>query len=358
MTPLDPQKPIEVLAVDDSAVVRQVLTQILSNAPGIAIRTAADAHIAQEKMNRLMPDVMILDLELPRMHGLDFLAQLMSTRPMPVIICSNAVGSASDKAVRALELGAVDIIAKPQMAAGEFLERSVERIVEAVRGAASASFPSRAARKPPARSPSRPVAKGVSGEVQTENRIIAIGASTGGTEAVRFILEALPADSPAILVVQHMPEHFTLAYARRLATSCRMEVKEAEDGDILRPGLALIAQGNRHLEVTGLGVQKRVHLGDGAQVNYHRPSVDVLFQSVASKAGPLAMGILLTGMGQDGAKGLLEMRRRGCYTAAQDEGSSIVYGMPKKAVEMGAAAAVSSLENMPALIQGWLSGNP
>jgi two-component system chemotaxis response regulator CheB len=335
--------PMRVLVVDDSAVVRQALAAILSRA-GMAVAVAADPVIATEKMRRERPDAIVLDLEMPRMDGLTFLRELMARDPLPVVVCSGAIGEGGGAALQALEDGAVEIIAKPRLGVKGFLEESAGRLVDAVRAAAQARVRRpRAARAgaPPSAAPT-PVRKAVA-PVARPPKLVAVGASTGGPEAIRAILERLPPDAPPLVVVQHMPEPFTAAFARRLAETCRVEVREARDGDRVRPGLALVAPGNHHVAVRRGGGHHRVDVVDGPLVSGHRPSVDVLFRSVARAAGAGAVGVILTGMGDDGAEGLCEMRAAGAHTIAQDEDTSVVFGMPGEAIARGAAAEVLPL---------------
>ncbi|HET7824535.1 MAG TPA: chemotaxis-specific protein-glutamate methyltransferase CheB [Anaeromyxobacter sp.] len=336
--------PLRVLVVDDSAVVRQALAAILSRA-GMAVAVAADPVIATEKMRRERPDAIVLDLEMPRMDGLTFLRELMARDPLPVVVCSGAVGEAGGAALQALEEGAVEIIAKPRLGVKGFLEESAARLVDAVRAAAQARVrrPRAAhAGAPPAAGPT-PVRRAIAPAAARPPKLVAVGASTGGPEAIRAILERLPPDAPPLVVVQHMPEPFTAAFARRLAGICRVEVREARDGDRVRAGLALVAPGNHHVAVRRGGGQLRVDVVDGPLVSGHRPSVDVLFRSVARAAGAGAVGVLLTGMGDDGAEGLCEMRAAGAHTIAQDEDTSVVFGMPGEAIARGAAAEVLPL---------------
>ena len=341
-----------VLVVDDSAVVRQALGQILSRA-GMAVATASDPIIAQDKIARDRPDVIVLDIEMPRMDGLTFLRKQMAADPLPVVVCSGLAEAGSEVAIHALEEGALDIVVKPRLGVKGFLEESAQRLVHVVRAAAQADLakrrrvrlaptPGAAAAPPPA-----PVIR------QTTHKVVVVGASTGGTEALRALLEAMPPDAPGIAVVQHMPEYFTNQFARRLDQDCRIEVKEAAAHDRLAPGRALIAPGNRHLVVRRTGALYQGDLWDGPLVSRHRPSVDVLFSAAAQACGPNAMGIILTGMGDDGAAGLLEMRRAGAYTVAQDEATSVVFGMPKEAIARGAVDEVLPLERIAAAILRW-----
>jgi len=339
--------PLQVLVVDDSAVVRQVMTSILSPTRGITVAAAADPLIAMDKMKRIRPDVILLDLEMPRMDGLTFLRKIMAEDPIPVVVCSGLAGPGTEAGLRALEEGAVEIVTKPKLGVKGFLEESATILVDAVRAAAHARLRPRR-RLPGSTSP--PLGRdAVSPEAErpalrlTTDKVVAIGASTGGTEALREVLEALPPDAPGVVIVQHMPEVFTRAFADRLARTCRVEVKEAADGDRVLEGRALIAPGNRHLRLRRSGAHYTVEVADGPLVCRHRPSVDVLFRSVALAAGPNAVGVILTGMGNDGAQGLLEMRRSGAATLAQDEATCVVFGMPKEAIAAGAVDDVFPL---------------
>ncbi len=343
-------KPIHVLVVDDSAVVRQTLTQLLA-LEGIEATAAADPIIAMEKIARQRPDVIVLDLELPRMHGLDFLARLMDENPIPVVVCSALTGAGTDLALRALEQGALAVVTKPRIAIREFLHESAVVLLDAVRGAAQA----RVAKRRPAPSPRltadavlppRPAPTAAT----PRDRIVAVGASTGGTEALTALLQAMPEDGPGVVAVLHMPEGFTAAFADRLRGMCRMDVREAAEGDRVQAGRALIAPGNRHALVRRRGEEYRIELSDGPLVSRHRPSVDVLFRSVAQAAGASAIGVLMTGMGDDGARGLLEMREAGAATLAQDEASCVVFGMPREAIARGAVEEVVSLDRLPTAI--------
>ena len=344
------ERPIQVLVVDDSAVVRQTLTALFA-VEGIEAAAAADPYIAMEKMAKQRPDAIVLDLELPRMHGLDFLTKIMAEDPIPVVICSALTGQGTDTAMRALEQGALAIVTKPRLNIREFLHESAIVLVDAVRGAAQA----RVGARRPAASPRLtadavlPPRPGHAGSVSS-HRVVAIGASTGGTEALTRLLPAFPHDGPGIVVVQHVPEGFTAAFAARLHGLSRLEVKEAAEGDRLRPGLVLVAPGNRHTLVRRRGDGYEIELSDGPLVSRHRPSVDVLFRSVAQAAGPAAVGVLMTGMGDDGARGLLEMKVAGAATLAQDEASCVVFGMPREAIARGAVDEVVSLDRLPSAI--------
>jgi len=343
---------IRVLIVDDSASVRATLSEILSSDPEIEVMGAAsDPYTAARRIQDEVPDVITLDVEMPRMDGLTFLRKLMSQRPLPVVMCSSLVEEGSQVLMDALEAGAVDAILKPRLGSRAALMESRVRICEAVKGAAAARVGLRVPR--PAQAPApKLTADAVLAPpspralVGTTEKVVCIGASTGGTESLRVVLEALPADCPGIVVVQHMPETFTASFARRLDGLCRVSVKEAADGDFVTRGRVLIAPGNRHTLLARSGARYRVEVTDGPLVTRHRPSVDVLFRSAAAAAAGNAVGVIMTGMGDDGAQGLLEMRQAGAATVAEHESTCIVYGMPKVAVERGAAREVVPLERI------------
>jgi len=339
---------IRVLVVDDSASVRQALKQILEFDPQITVMaTASDPYAAVEQIKREVPDVITLDIEMPRMDGLTFLEKIMSQHPIPVVICSTLTGNGSETALAALEKGAVEIITKPKLGAREFFEESRVRICEAVKAAARARVGS-------IRKQFAPVSPKLTADailpkppshalIQTTEKVVVVGASTGGTEALREILEAMPLDAPGIVIVQHMPEEFTARFAERLDQICRVTVKEAADGDSVIRGQALIAPGNRHLLLKRSGARYFVEVRDGPLVSRHRPSVDVLFRSAARYGGRNVVGVIMTGMGDDGAKGMLEMKQAGGFTVAQDEASCIVFGMPAEAIKMGGVERVLPL---------------
>jgi two-component system chemotaxis response regulator CheB len=337
-----------VLVVDDSAMVRQMLTAILSRDPGLRVSVAAHPLIAFEKMRAARPDVIVLDLEMPAMDGLTFLQRVMAVDPIPVVVCSGLAARGTEAALRAIEAGAVAVIEKPRLGVKDFLHDSALMLRDTVVAAAGARLRVRPARSlgvgPPLAAPAVPRAKPVL--TTTTDKVIALGASTGGTEALRVVLEGMPADAPGLLVVQHMPAGFTRAFADRLDRTCRIEVKEAADGDRVLQGRALIAPGQRHLRLERDGGHYAVRLDDGPLVSRHRPSVDVLFDSVAEAAGANAIGVILTGMGDDGAAGLARMKGAGAVTIAQDEASSVVFGMPRAAIERGAALHVLALEHV------------
>jgi len=341
--------PVSVFIVDDSAVVRQVLSAILGADPGIRVAgVAPDPIFALQKMQRDWPDVIILDVEMPRMDGITFLKKLMRERPTPVVICSTLTEKGADTTLQALSAGAVDIITKPKIGLRDFLQAGVQHMVQVLKAAARArSVVLRAQSQSVAtdRKPIAPVAM-----PRPTDQVVALGTSTGGTQALEEVLRRLPVNCPGTVVVQHMPEKFTAAFAQRLNQLCRCEVREAVDGDRVIPGLILIAPGGRHMQLRRSGAQYRVAVIDGPPVNRHKPSVDVLFRSVAGTAGRNALGIIMTGMGDDGAKGLLAMRQAGAHTIAQDRDSCVVFGMPKEAIETGAAAEVLPLTQMASAI--------
>lgn len=343
--------PVSVFIVDDSAVVRQVLSQMLGSDPGIRIAGAApDPIFALQKMQRDWPDVIILDVEMPRMDGITFLRKLMQERPTPVVICSTLTEKGADTTVQALSAGAVDIITKPRIGLKDFLQSGSQHMLQVIKTAARASLaPVRSPRVqlPPERKPVQSTAMS-----HTTDQVIALGTSTGGTHALEAVLTEIPAGCPGIVVVQHMPEKFTAAFAHRLNQLCRCEVREAADGDRVIPGLVLIAPGGRHMQLRRSGAQYRVSVADGPPVNRHKPSVDVLFRSVANVAGRNALGIIMTGMGDDGANGLLAMRQAGAHTIAQDRESCVVFGMPREAIQRGAAAEILPLSAMAGAIVG------
>ncbi|MBN2140939.1 MAG: chemotaxis response regulator protein-glutamate methylesterase [Desulfovibrionaceae bacterium] len=337
---------IKVLVVDDSALVRRVLSDILGSDPDIEVLGAAgDPFVAAEKMRLQAPDVLTLDIEMPRMDGLTFLRKIMTQHPLPVVICSSLAPEGGETALRALDLGAVEVIAKPRLGAREFLEESRVRICDAVK----AAFRARPRTTPPARPARAPVSAGPRPfSLSTTEKVILVGASTGGTEALRVFLEALPSDCPAVAIVQHMPEHFTAAFAKRLDNLCAISVKEAEDSDAMLRGRALIAPGDRHMLLGRSGTRYFVQIRGGPMVSRHRPSVDVLFRSGARFAGRNAVALIMTGMGDDGACGMRELFDAGAWTVAQDEASCVVFGMPQEAVKLGGVRQVLSLEDMAA----------
>jgi two-component system chemotaxis response regulator CheB len=335
---------IKVLVVDDSAVVRKVFAEELSRERGIeVVGTAPDPYVARDKIVRLKPDVLTLDIEMPRMDGLTFLKKLMQYYPLPVIIVSSLTKKGSKMALEALSLGALEVIAKPS-ASYSVGDMSVQ-LADKIRAVARVQVGVRSGSGEDTNEPAlaKPLPKALS---TTTNKIIAIGASTGGTEALKTILRSMPPNAPGILVVQHMPAKFTTSFAERLDTLCEMNVKEAEDGDGVINGRVLLAPGNYHMLLKRSGARYFVQVKDGPMVHHQRPSVDVLFKSVADYAGENALGVILTGMGADGAAGLLKMRQGGARTIAQDEQSCVVFGMPKEAIKMGAAEAIIPLHGI------------
>lgn len=340
--------PLHVLVVDDSAVVRQSVTGILTSAGGFEVTPAADPLIAMLRMRLRRPDVILLDLEMPRMDGLTFLRHVMATDPIPVVMLSSCPERSADLSVRALEEGAVELVTKPRVGARAFFEGIAPSLVAVLTAAASARP------RPPVRSPgpvpARASAIPAAGPAVSADRLVVVGASTGGTEALRAILSALPVDAPGIIAVQHMPAPFTAAFAARLAAECRIVVKEVEEGDVVRVGRALIAPGGRHTKVERRAGDLVATLTDGAPIAHHRPSVDVLFHSAAIAAGDRALGVLLTGMGTDGADGMAALRRAGAPTLAQDEASCVVFGMPRAAIQRDAVSEVVPLDRMPEAI--------
>ncbi len=346
------RKALRVLVVDDSALVRQTLRTLLGRDGEFEVEVAADPLFAEQKLASFAADVVILDLEMPRMDGLTWLRQRMRTEPIPVVICSALADRWADAALRALEEGAVEVVTKPQIGVRDFLEQSAHAIRDAVRAAAdvgrSAAWKARRRLAGPPVSPLRPAVE--TAPIRDSGALIALGASTGGPEALKTILEAMPADAPPILVVQHMPAGFTAAFAKRLDSACRITVREAQSGDRLRPGLALIARGDHHLLVHRVGSVYVAELDSGPLVSRHRPSVDVLFGSVARVAGAEAVGVILSGMGADGAEGMLSLRRAGAVTIAQDQQSSVVFGMPREAIERGAVQSIVPIDRIAATI--------
>ncbi len=345
---------LRVLVVDDSAVVRQALSQILGRV-GMSVQTAADPIIAQGKMKAELPDVVVLDLEMPRMDGLTFLQKIMVEHPLPVVVCSGLAGPGTEVALHALEEGAVEVIPKPRLGLKGFLEDSAREIINAVRAAGEARVRPRLrvplVRKLPADAVVPKRAERVIRE--TTHKVVVVGASTGGTEALRELLEAMPPDAPGIAIVQHMPEVFTMQFAKRLAQTCRVEVKEAETNDRLVSGRALIAPGNHHLVVRRSGALYFVDVVDGPPVSLHRPSVNVLFRSAAQAAGQNAVGVILTGMGDDGADGMAELHAAGARCIAQDEATCVVFGMPKEAIARGGVDEVLPLQRIAPQVLKW-----
>lgn len=349
-------KRIKVMVVDDSAVVRQVVSELLEADPAIEVLCAvADPVLAMTRMKNQWPDVIVLDIEMPRMDGITFLRKIMNERPTPVIICSTLAEHGTKTSMEALAAGAVAIIPKPKLGLRQFLQDASDDLVSAVKAAAHAKVRHLVVREKFSADAILPPSDGRSAMTQTTEHVVAIGTSTGGTQALEAVLTMLPRMSPGIVIVQHMPEKFTAEFAARLNNLCRISVKEAQNGDRVLPGQALIAPGGKHMLLRRQGAQYFVDVIDGPLVNRHRPSVDVLFRSVAKCAGANALGVIMTGMGDDGAAGLLEMRKAGARTVAQDEESCVVYGMPKEAVQRGAVDKSVPLQSIAREIMAQLS---
>lgn len=343
---------IKVLIVDDSALVRQTLADIISTDPDLqVIGMAQDPVVAVQKISEQAPDVITLDVEMPRMDGITFLQKIMAQHPIPVVMCSSLTEKGSETALRAMEFGAVDIITKPKMGTKQFIEESRIRICDSIKAAAASRIrPMRAVREVSPKYSADVImeAPNTGAMVQTTEKIVAVGASTGGTEALSAFLQMLPEDSPGIVIVQHMPEHFTAAFAKRLNSICRVSVKEGENNDSVVRGHVLIAPGNKHMLLKRSGARYYVEVKDGPLVSRHRPSVDVLFRSAARYAGKNAVGVIMTGMGDDGAHGMKEMHDAGAKTIAQDEASCVVFGMPGEAIKLGGVDKVLPLEKIAA----------
>lgn len=349
---------VHVLIVDDSASVRQGLQQVLSSDPDIeVIGTASDPFVAVERIKQRTPDVITLDVEMPRMDGLTFLEKIMAQHPIPVVICSTLSEKGSDTALAALEKGAVDIITKPKIGTQEFFRESCIHICDVVKSASHVRVKQWKPRPVPIKVTPKLSADVILEKpklnatiqttmIQTTDKIVSVGASTGGTEALRSFLETLPIDAPGVLIVQHMPEHFTARFAERLDGLCKVSVKEAVDGDSVIRGQVLIAPGNKHMLLKRSGARYYVEVKDGPLVSRHRPSVDILFRSTARFAGRNAIGVIMTGMGDDGARGLLEMKEAGAETIAQDEASCVVFGMPAEAIKLGGAHHIMPLSRI------------
>lgn len=362
-------KKIRVMIVDDSATVRQVLSAVLSDTPDIeVIATAADPIFALEKMHKNWPDVLVLDIEMPRMDGITFLRKLMSERPVPVVICSTLTEKGTKTSMQALAAGAVGVAAKPTTGLRQFLQESSAELIGQIRAAAKASvknivghevknhLPMPAFKAEPPALGQRQAAFQTPVIKPNAKQVIAIGASTGGTQALEYLLRSLPANCPGIVVVQHMPEKFTAAFATRLNSVCLLEIKEAVRGDAVMPGRVLIAPGGQHMSLRRNEHQYFVDVSPGPPVSRHCPSVDVLYRSVARVAGAQALGIILTGMGDDGARGLKEMFDRGAMTIAQNEASCVVYGMPKEAVNLGGVSRILPLDGISAAMMAYARG--
>ncbi|WP_429326714.1 protein-glutamate methylesterase/protein-glutamine glutaminase [Paraburkholderia sp. GAS348] len=352
---------IKVLCVDDSALIRSLMTEIINGQPDMTVvATAPDPLVARDLIKQHNPDVLTLDVEMPRMDGLDFLEKLMRLRPMPVVMVSSLTERGNEITLRALELGAVDFVTKPKVGIRDGMLEYSEKLADKIRAAARArvrqAAPVQPAAAHAAHAPAAAAAAPLfNNPLLSTEKLIIVGASTGGTEAIREVLVPLPPDAPAVLIAQHMPPGFTKSFAQRLNGLCRITVKEAEHGERVLPGHAYIAPGHAHLLLARSGANYIAHLSDEPPVNRHRPSVDVLFRSAAQHAGKNAVGVILTGMGRDGAAGLLEMKKAGAYTLAQDEASCIVFGMPREAIALGAADEIASLPEMSRRVMARLS---
>ncbi|MBI3525536.1 MAG: chemotaxis response regulator protein-glutamate methylesterase [Betaproteobacteria bacterium] len=347
---------IKVLIVDDSALIRSVLKEIIEGHRDLQVVGAApDPIVAREMIKALNPDVITLDVEMPRMDGLGFLEKLMRLRPMPVVMISSLTEKGSDVTFRALELGAVDYIAKPKLDISRGLKEYSEEIADKIRAAAKAKLKSKPIAQVAQSLSADAILPSLSNRIASTEKLIIVGASTGGTEAIKDFLIKLPPDCPGIAITQHMPEAFTKSFAQRLDNLCKISVKEAEHGDRILPGHAFIAPGHSHLLVSRSGANYVCELSDGPPVNRHRPSVDVLFRSAANHVGKNAIGVILTGMGKDGAKGMLEMKQAGAYNFSQDEASCVVFGMPKEAIAVGGVDEIIPLQDMAKRVMTHLS---
>ncbi|WP_039916477.1 protein-glutamate methylesterase/protein-glutamine glutaminase [Cellvibrio mixtus] len=336
---------IKVLVVDDSALVRSLLAEIIHDAPDMTLVGAApDAYVARDMVNQFTPDVITLDIEMPRMDGLAFLEKLMGARPTPVVMISTLTEEGADATLRALELGALDFIPKPKLGVTSGIREYAELIVEKIRAAAGVKVKPLVKKNRPELGSEQKLP--ASASLQSTEKIIAIGASTGGTEAIKDLLVQLPAAVPGIVMTQHMPPGFTRTFAERLNKTTRLHVVEAKGGERILPGHAFLAPGGHHLVVVRSGADYRVKLSDAEPVHRHRPAVDIMMESVAQIGGKNVVGVLLTGMGKDGARGMLAIRNRGGYTLAQDEASCVVYGMPKEAVALGGVDQIVALDKM------------
>lgn len=346
---------IKVLIVDDSALIRSVMKQIISSQNDMEVVGAApDPIVARELIKQTNPDVLTLDVEMPRMDGLDFLEKLMRLRPMPVVMVSSLTERGSEITLRALELGAVDFVTKPKISIQSGMEEYAALITDKIRIAAKARIRARTVPKPADGEPAVALPQ-IRNPLTSSEKLIIIGASTGGTEAIKEFLVRMPSDCPGILITQHMPEGFTRSFAQRLNNLCKISVRESEGGERILPGHAYIAPGHSHLQLVRSGANYMTQIDQGPPVNRHRPSVDVLFRSAAACAGKNAVGVILTGMGKDGAQGMLEMKNAGAYNFAQDEASCIVFGMPREAIAVGAAHEVVALDAMAGRVLTYLA---
>jgi two-component system chemotaxis response regulator CheB len=345
-------KKIKVMIVDDSALIRSVMSEIISSQSDMeVVAVAPDPLVARELIKQTNPDVLTLDVEMPKMDGLDFLEKLMRLRPMPVVMVSSLTERGSEITMRALELGAVDFVTKPKISIQSGMREYTELIADKIRAAAKARIKPRtlSAGAAPAALPA------LRNPLTSSEKLIIIGASTGGTEAIREFLMQMPSDCPGILIAQHMPEGFTTSFARRLDSLCRISVREARGDERILPGHAFIAPGHSHLLLARSGANYVTRIEQSEPVNRHRPSVDVLFRSAATAAGKNAVGVILTGMGKDGAAGMLEMKHAGAYNFAQDEASCVVFGMPREAIALGAAHEIAALTDLPGMVLGYLA---
>ncbi|HQT31271.1 MAG TPA: chemotaxis response regulator protein-glutamate methylesterase [Thiobacillus sp.] len=343
---------IKVLIVDDSALIRGVMTEIINSQPDmIVVGAAPDPLVARDLIKQTNPDVLTLDVEMPKMDGLDFLDRLMRLRPMPVVMVSSLTERGSDITMRALELGAVDFVTKPKMSIQSGMLEYTELITDKIRIAARAKIKARALPNAPAAT----ALAAVRNPFISSEKLIIIGASTGGTEAIKDFLVQLPSDCPGILITQHMPAGFTRSFAARLDKLCKISVKESEGNERVLPGHAYLAPGHSHLTLVRSGANYMTKIDQGEPVNRHRPSVDVLFRSAAANAGKNAVGVILTGMGKDGAAGMLEMKNAGAYNLAQDEATCVVFGMPKEAIAMGGTHEVAPLHDLPARVMSFFA---
>lgn len=349
---------IRVLIVDDSALIRSIMSQIIGSQPDMeVVGVAPDPLVARDLIKRLNPDVLTLDVEMPKMDGLDFLEKLMRLRPMPVVMVSSLTERGSEITMRALELGAVDFITKPKLSIQSGMLEYADMIADKIRAAARAKIKPRSiAENNPAKNDGATLPL-IRNPLTSSEKLIIIGASTGGTEAIKSFLMQMPSDCPGILITQHMPEGFTRSFAQRLDGLCKISVNEAAGGERILPGHAYIAPGHSHLQLSRSGANYVTQIDQGPTVNRHRPSVDVLFRSAANCAGKNALGVILTGMGKDGAAGMLEMRNAGSYNFAQDEASCVVFGMPREAIAIGAIHEVSSLDELPGKVLGYLAAH-
>ncbi|KRB93355.1 protein-glutamate methylesterase/protein-glutamine glutaminase [Noviherbaspirillum sp. Root189] len=348
----------KVLIVDDSALIRSVMNEIIRKQPDMeVVGVAPDPIVARELIKQTNPDVLTLDVEMPRMDGLDFLEKLMRLRPMPVVMVSSLTERGSEITLRALELGAVDFVTKPKLSIQSGMLEYAELITDKIRAAAKARVKARTVAQS---DPNRVSGEGlplIRNPLTSSEKLIIIGASTGGTEAIKEFLTQMPSDCPGILITQHMPEGFTRSFAKRLDSLCKITVRESEGGERILPGHAFIAPGHSHLQLVRSGANYMTQLDQGPPVNRHRPSVDVLFDSAARFAGKNAVGVILTGMGKDGAQGMLAMRNAGAYNFAQDEASCVVFGMPREAIAVGAAHEIGALTSLPGMVLNHLAAH-